>query len=1215
MRQSQSKPVLPRRPPPWVRHSPWGGFRRVWHGHAAGFALAVVLALMVLLTLLAVGLLTLSSVSLRSLEHGRLQAEARANARVALLLALGQLQGELGPDRRISVPAGILDRNPDTPEFDGVDQPRYTGVWEAADSPFVKWTLDKPSYDKKSGFRKWLVSGAEESLKAPAIATNGPAGVGETRQLVAPGASGAAGRRVVVPVLAGERAGFAWWTSDDGVKAMLRAGEKPDGSSRAKVLLGSRRADGSGHARLDSRMPDRDHGMDERLLDLAAVDAAVPVAAGSSRVSSALLHDLTARSETLPVDVTTGGFRKCLNLWLDWLSAQSANTLKNQGTVGPMRNAAADYRICSWDQLRNYESLARASGMVTLGSGGRPQIRCHKQTGTGGSGDAEWNPNIGADRFRIQPVLLKLSYVVSCATERISAPVDSSKPFALRFYLYPMAVLWNPYNVDLMVPEYCIHGFCPLLFDINKGTVNNARVDLTRNQSATLFAFGPEGGGSPRLSNLVIPAGATKVLYPQEVRWQTNPEEHRHSRFIWHYYMWAQANKFSLGDANFGGVIKNLRGNQSTAYFNSIPAEEVAGGAGDPLRIEITPSANGPNYAFGMAGAHTDWWGNNGSGTDNAETLQKFGATSHAYFKVESDGSSPQISLIRESELPVRTFGQLENRPTPLLLFEFYRKAADEDLFPAKTGSFAVAGNPIHALTGKEFGTTDAATPWFESPYSFRFKAISSWFDVTKTFQLPPNRDDRIYFGASYSPRGQLNVVDQEIPLSPLVSLAQLQHLPLFDYRPTYDPRTATATTIWYGGDYGFHEGRVTQFAQNHAIGNSYASPGIPPAKLNNRGWTYQFNVTADHLRSDRSYQANAVLWDAWFCSSIAAQDGLMLLQGGSKRTTRQVAEDFLTGVAPLPNDAVEARLDTPPEEVVKSLFDAKGIPTKDAHQKIARFLRIEGGFNVNSVSEEAWAHVLSRLCAKPSLAMPSLTGSEPVTVVEPGEDKFLVSRHSLANGLPAERVAGKERQDRYWNGSRELTAAQLRELARAIVRQVKQRGPFLSLAEFVNRRLTSNVDLALSGPLQAALDDPRVSINEPFRGDSLSGSEGRFKANYPFPAAGKGPRLQGITGYVTQADLLVSLGPALSPRSDTFTIRALGEARDSEGVVRATAWCEAVVQRTGDYLDPGDDAATIAASLKRPLNKRFGRRFQIVSFRWLTAAEVLPATPVRTKS
>ena len=134
---------------------------------------------------------------------------------------------------------------------------------------------------------------------------------------------------------------------------------------------------------------------------------------------------------------------------------------------------------------------------------------------------------------------------------------------------------------------------------------------------------------------------------------------------------------------------------------------------------------------------------------------------------------------------------------------------------------------------------------------------------------------------------------------------------------------------------------------------------------------------------------------------------------------------------------------------------------------------------------------------------------------------KFLVTRHTLANAPPAERAVGQDIQNRYWNGSRELTAAQLRELATAIVCQVKKRGPFTSLAEFVNRRISSDTTLAVSGALQSALDDPAVSLNEPFRNDSLSGTEavGSLKPVYPLPAAAKGPRRQGITGYVTQAD------------------------------------------------------------------------------------------------
>jgi hypothetical protein len=50
---------------------------------------------------------------------------------------------------------------------------------------------------------------------------------------------------------------------------------------------------------------------------------------------------------------------------------------------------------------------------------------------------------------------------------------------------------------------------------------------------------------------------------------------------------------------------------------------------------------------------------------------------------------------------------------------------------------------------------------------------------------------------------------------------------------------------------------------------------------------------------------------------------------------------------------------------------------------------------------------------------------------------------------------------------------------------------------------------------------------------------------------------------------------------------------------------CEAVVQRVPDYIDSADKAEIAPASLTSAANRNFGRRFQMVSFRWLAANEI----------
>ena len=98
----------------------------------------------------------------------------------------------------------------------------------------------------------------------------------------------------------------------------------------------------------------------------------------------------------------------------------------------------------------------------------------------------------------------------------------------------------------------------------------------------------------------------------------------------------------------------------------------------------------------------------------------------------------------------------------------------------------------------------------------------------------------------------------------------------------------------------------------------------------------------------------------------------------------------------------------------------------------------------------------------------------------------------------------------------------------------------------------------------------------------------------YGVPRGHQESALEGFGAYLMQGDLLANLGSAMSPRSDTFIIRAFGESTDPiTGEVNSTARCEAVVQRIAEPGDPNDDLIV-------PNSAGFGRKFTIVSFKWI---------------
>ncbi len=216
----------------------------------------------------------------------------------------------------------------------------------------------------------------------------------------------------------------------------------------------------------------------------------------------------------------------------------------------------------------------------------------------------------------------------------------------------------------------------------------------------------------------------------------------------------------------------------------------------------------------------------------------------------------------------------------------------------------------------------------------------------------------------------------------------------------------------------------------------------------------------------------------------------------------------------------------------------------------------------------------------------------------------------------------------------RPLTKEEINRLAHEMVIEVKQRGPFISMADFVNRRLREKAEpYRKDAPEACAAMDAaiiRAEINlkyEQFpyvtaQNDSHDYNRDEEGAHWKIDVD-KQPKSKawGMPGYITQGELLESLGASMSVRGDSFTVRAYGEARDRSGKIRAVAYLEAVVLRSTEYVErkslKGGNAALDAALVINratgefsdgPLtatNRKFGRRFYVQSFRWLSPREI----------
>jgi hypothetical protein len=373
-------------------------------------------------------------------------------------------------------------------------------------------------------------------------------------------------------------------------------------------------------------------------------------------------------------------------------------------------------------------------------------------------------------------------------------------------------------------------------------------------------------------------------------------------------------------------------------------------------------------------------------------------------------------------------------------------------------------------------------------------------------------------------------------------------------------------------------------------VGNSTASPLLQTSKVSENG-PDGYNML------DHSVLANHALYDGFYFSTFATDGG----------TPADAFNGFMAGTRSLAAQAFQPCLPAgiTAQEAAAKMFSA-GKPKNDAYQNAARYQMVHGPFNVNSTSVNAWKAKLASMRGGnvPILTLLNGTKTQQAAVNNPIFPMSLLNSTASDPGLDLATDAGKENR---WNGFRQLTDAELDTLAKRIVDEVKTRGPFLSMSEFVNRRIGADSALTQLGALEAAIaasgiNNDTFTTQVPIQDNDISDP---VFYGFKTPQVVTGNPAAGAPGWICQGDLMRILEPAATVRSDTFVIRVCGESRNGGHVTRAYA--EAVCQRIPEYVEPENapasgDAAGTGLSLT---NKLFGRRLMLVSFRWLSSKEI----------
>ncbi|WP_308950240.1 hypothetical protein [Thalassobacterium maritimum] len=1186
----------------------------------AGFALVLALSLMAFVLLLLLSITTLVRVETSASGTAISRMEAQQNALLGVYLAVGELQRGLGPDQRVTAPADLLDSAPDTLESEGVLNPywlaAYPSVQPGSEAQTLEtlraWSTDQSAADRVNWFvsaRTDLSGAGVNPATTDVVALNG----GDASQVITL-ARYKDNADAVVDVRAGKLditnqsdsvdGRYAWWVADESAKFRINV-------TKDDVVLDSQPFD----PRWSLMAP---HQSNPSVIpELSSFDVADPSQkAKMARVSSAdslqLLDpswetwtrensdDYTTVAQSIPVDVTQGRLKEDLSVYLgsdlsglndsDFIVRGSATDLNYRGqlSVPAFQMDHSALKLPQFGLLKSWYTRGMDLSGLDQGTPAEPRAQAPDASG-------------------LHPVILRTALYFGVSYEIM--PDGSVMPVYL---VYPKFVLWNPHNVPIAPAKYIVQvrAFTTINTQINADLTDDG-IDNPRSYAAVNITPGQEPFG-----------------YQGNLPAQPANNTFAHMNF-----------------AGGGSWALERDAEDSYPYFTFVIDNQ---GFAPGETLYFTGADKHPN------GEYVDTEVEDVSADFNNHNLLVNADEGPLGFFYLPSGSF-LTPLPNQTGDPVPTTGSSDTLQTTIYFRDTLTNAPDGNREPSlssKLYHYSTAGDvellqelnlkgPSYSETQIDWEHIDtegnSGNSWspLDRPVSYR---SLDYYKNTNPFEAVAHRGHGYFISPMASPSAgnkarmmaRHNFVMNEVTMAdPLVSNLSSGRIysdsiptdnwfsgPPFPSEIPEDISYAGIVADGYDrpGGYGlyqnssnFSQGTVYPlydsvrmetdlfsigFLKNVNFSQFYWQPTFTVGNSEAHTHVHRNNIKATQgstVYTDLSYLLNESLFDRFYLSTIP--------QTGVFNPTADLI---------LPN--TRNRLVAGDDGTFASDTNLRNSPT--AFAQSAASIAIEGGFNVNSTSVDAWRMLLASYLGESVLAA---DGS---------------ASHSLQNSaltsklypLLAEGGAVDPSAPEAWSAVRSLTVNEIDLLAEAIVEEVKRRGPFLSLADFVNRRLVGNSTtvegdyLGLKGTLQAAIDKLSISgqgvLNEAYYQGSLAALALNYpdgvpvNSSYPehetgMPGGLGGSRMFGVPGFLTQGDLLSAIAPILTVRGDTFTIRAYGESLSGiSDKVESKVWCEAVVQRVADPVAVGDSVVAPTGD--------FGRSFRILSIRWLNEADVI---------